>query len=140
MNNEFVRSNRNKIGEVLYISRKPRLWFPGATYHIMSRGNHRGDIFREEEDYLLFLHLLHDTQKIYPFLLHSYCLMTNHFHLQIETEVYTGFCAWPEPVLIWKRLWIYEKRISQMYYYVASKATSFEIKKLCYDIDFCESI
>jgi len=34
----------------------------------------------------LFLHLLRDTQKIYPFLLHSYCLMTNHFHLQLETK------------------------------------------------------
>lgn len=52
----------------------------------MSRGNHRGDIFREEEDYLLFLQLLRDTQKIYPFVLHCYCLMTNHFHLLLETK------------------------------------------------------
>lgn len=51
----------------------------------MNRGNHRDDIFKEEEDYSIFLKLLEKVQKQYPFLLISYCLMTNHIHLQIET-------------------------------------------------------
>ena len=67
----------------------------------MSRGNHRGDIFREDEDYLLFLHLLRDTQKIYPFVIHSYCLMTNHFHLQLETKE--------------KEIWHIMRRFSKLY-------------------------
>ena len=32
------------------MSRKKRVWYPGAIYHVMSRGNHRGVLFREDED------------------------------------------------------------------------------------------
>ena len=35
--------------------RKKRTWFPGATYHVMSRGNRRGAIFKEKTDYIEFL-------------------------------------------------------------------------------------
>lgn len=52
----------------------------------MNRGNHRNHIFNEEEDYAIFLKLLEKTQQLYPFFLISYCLMTNHIHLQIETK------------------------------------------------------
>ena len=34
--------------------RKKRVWFPGAVYHIMCRGNHRQDIFRDDEDRLFW--------------------------------------------------------------------------------------
>ena len=51
----------------------------------MSRGNHRADIFRDEEDYEIYLMILERTKERYPFFLYGYCLMTNHVHLQIET-------------------------------------------------------
>ena len=35
-----------------------RIWYPGATYHVMCRGNRRGDIFREEEDYVTYLRIV----------------------------------------------------------------------------------
>ncbi|GAB6179465.1 transposase [Desulfotomaculum defluvii] len=65
--------------------RKNRVWYPGAVYHIMCRGNHRHDIFRDEEDRLFYLTTLKEVKKELPYILHSYCLMTNHVHLEIES-------------------------------------------------------
>ena len=65
--------------------RKNRVWYPGAVYHIMCRGNHRQEIYRDEEDRLFFHTTLKEVKENTPYILHSYCLMTNHFHLQIET-------------------------------------------------------
>lgn len=67
------------------MSRKHRIWFPGAIYHITARGNRRASLFNRREDYLTYLTILEDVRTIYPFILHAYCLMTNHIHLQIET-------------------------------------------------------
>ena len=77
---------RNRRNEVIHISRKPHIWYPGAIYHVMSRGNRQQNIFKCDDDYQLFLLLLEETMSKYPFLLHSYCLMTNHIHLQVETR------------------------------------------------------
>ncbi len=66
--------------------RKKRIWYPGATYHVMSRGNHRSIIFKEQKDYYEFLEYLAATKKIFSFCVHSLCLMTNHFHMVIETK------------------------------------------------------
>lgn len=68
------------------MSRKPRPWFQGAIYHITARGNRRAQIFIDQKDYLMYLFFLEEARKLYPFILHSYCLMTNHLHLQIETQ------------------------------------------------------
>jgi len=65
------------------VPRKARIWYPGADYHIMCRGNHRHDIFRDDEDRQVYLTLLRETKKEHMFYLHSYCLMTNHTHLHI---------------------------------------------------------
>jgi len=46
----------------------------------------KDDIFLKEADYLKFLELLEHTSKIYSFKVHSLCLMTNHYHLLIETK------------------------------------------------------
>ncbi len=71
---------------MIIIPRKPRIWYPGATYHIMSRGNRKQNIFKSNEDYSMFLQIIKSTQQKFPFILHSYCMMTNHIHLQIETK------------------------------------------------------
>jgi putative transposase len=65
--------------------RQPRKWIPGATYHIMMRGNRKALIFHEPKDYRNFLNILSRSSKKNPFLLHSYCLMNNHIHLLLET-------------------------------------------------------
>ena len=52
----------------------------------MSRGVRGGQIFKEDSDYKLFLAIVRKYQKELNFVVHSYCLMTNHFHMQIETQ------------------------------------------------------
>ncbi|WP_072578233.1 transposase [Bacillus weihaiensis] len=68
------------------MSRKPRIWYPGATYHIYKRGNRRSDLFHDNSDRYKYFNLLADTKQRYPFTLHSYCLMTNHIHLLLQTD------------------------------------------------------
>lgn len=68
------------------MARKARVWWPGACYHIMCRGNHRHDIFRDDEDREVYISILRQVKSTHPYILHSYCLMTNHVHLQIETK------------------------------------------------------
>jgi putative transposase len=68
------------------MGRKCRAWFPGAKYHITSRGNNRAPLFYDNEDRIQYLRLLKETMSRYPFSLHSFCLMTNHTHLQLETS------------------------------------------------------
>jgi len=67
------------------MARPLRIEFPGALYHITSRGNARQTIFFDEEDFTDFLTVLGQVAKRYHLLLHSYCLMNNHYHLLIET-------------------------------------------------------
>ena len=66
--------------------RKKRVWYPGATYHVMSRGNRRAAIFRDKSDYLEFLECTVAVKKAFDLKIHSLCLMTNHFHMAVETK------------------------------------------------------
>ena len=67
------------------MSRSLRIQYPGALYHITSRGNRKKDIFTSEYDRGIFLSLLRHTIKKHNLLLHAYCLMKNHYHLLLET-------------------------------------------------------
>jgi putative transposase len=67
------------------MARPLRLEFDGAVYHVTSRGNDRESIFFDEADRLRFLEILADVVARYGWLCHAYCLMTNHYHLLIET-------------------------------------------------------
>jgi len=64
--------------------RKERITEAGF-YHIINRGVERRDIFLEPEDYDKFLIILDEVFQQCKIKLHSYCLMTNHYHLLIET-------------------------------------------------------
>ncbi len=65
--------------------RKPRVEYRGF-HHIINRGVARGNIFLKDADYLKFLEILEHTSKIYNFKVHSFCLMTNHYHLLLEIK------------------------------------------------------
>lgn len=69
------------------MARPLRISYAGACYHIISRGNRREDVFFQDADYELFLKKLFYYSKIYEVEIHSYCLMTNHFHLQLKTNL-----------------------------------------------------
>ena len=66
--------------------KKKRVWYPGATYHVMSRGNRRAAIFKEKADYIDFLEYLGNVKEAFDFKIHAICLMTNHFHMVVETQ------------------------------------------------------
>jgi putative transposase len=68
------------------LPRKVIPWFPGAKYHITSRGVRRCSLFHKDEDREEYLAILEETMNRHPFILHAYCLMTNHIHLQIQTK------------------------------------------------------
>lgn len=68
------------------MGRKRRAWFPGAKYHITSRGNRKSTLFYDDEDRMKYLSVLQETLVRFPFTLHAFCIMTNHTHLQIETS------------------------------------------------------
>jgi REP element-mobilizing transposase RayT len=68
------------------MARKKREWYEGACYHVMGRGNRKCAIFKEREDYTLFMILLCSVKERFPFDLHACCLMTNHFHLELTTQ------------------------------------------------------
>jgi putative transposase len=67
--------------------RKPRgeILMPGGLYHVVTRGNNQRRIFRSPRDYKKFLQILKETKEKYPFYLYSYNLLSNHYHLEIET-------------------------------------------------------
>lgn len=62
-----------------------RIEFPGALYHVTSRGNGRQKIFLDDYDNRKFLELLGKTVERFNWICHSFCLMVNHYHLMIET-------------------------------------------------------
>lgn len=67
------------------MARQLRLEFPGAIYHVTSRGNARNPIFLDDEDRVLFQNCLGEVVARFGWLCHAYCLMDNHYHLLIET-------------------------------------------------------
>ncbi|GAA5131630.1 transposase [Thalassotalea piscium] len=67
------------------MARPLRLEFSGALYHITSRGNERKPIYIEKSDFESFLNLLGKVCERYNWAVHSFCLMTNHYHLLLET-------------------------------------------------------
>lgn len=67
------------------MARPLRIEYPGAVYHVTSRGNARQPIFRDERDREALLTTLHRVTARYRWLCHAYCLMTNHYHLVVET-------------------------------------------------------
>ncbi|VFQ45098.1 trp repressor/replication initiator [Desulfoluna butyratoxydans] len=67
------------------MARPLRITFPGAFYHVTSRGNERKNIYKSKRDRQKFLEYLGEAHERYGAIIHAYCLMTNHYHLLIET-------------------------------------------------------
>jgi putative transposase len=67
------------------MARKLRVEFEGAVYHVMNRGDQRERIFVDDEDRRLFLATLGEACAKTEWQVHAFCLMSNHFHLVVET-------------------------------------------------------
>src|SRR5438067_8767831 len=84
------------------MARPLRIEYPGAIYHVLSRGDRREAIFRTEAHRKLFLDLLDQTCRRTGWQIHAYCLMDNHFHLVVETprgNLSTGMQWFPHPAI-----------------------------------------
>ena len=68
--------------------RKKHEWYEGAKLHVIARGNRRSDIFKDENDYKIYLNCLNEAMEYYKnkYKIIAYALMTNHIHIIIETS------------------------------------------------------
>ncbi|MHB8058188.1 MAG: REP-associated tyrosine transposase [Desulfuromonadaceae bacterium] len=67
------------------MARQLRIEYPGAYYHVTSRGNERKDVFKSQRDREKFLEYLASATERYGAAIHVYGLMSNHYHLLLET-------------------------------------------------------
>ena len=65
--------------------RKPRVEYEGAVYHVMDRGDRLEAIYLDDGDRELFLKTLGEACERTGWRVHSYVLMSNHYHLLLET-------------------------------------------------------
>src|SRR5713101_4422324 len=77
--------------------RKLRIQYPGAMYHVMSRGDRREKIFLDDIDRQDFIKVLAEACQKTGWQVHAYCLMPNHYHVALET---------PEPNLVAGTAWL----------------------------------
>ncbi len=67
------------------MARALRIVYPGAFYHVASRGNERKNIFLNKRDREQFLSYLESATVRYGAQFYAYCLVSNHYHLLLET-------------------------------------------------------
>jgi REP element-mobilizing transposase RayT len=68
------------------MARPLRIEYPGALYHVTSRGSGGEEVFLNEEDRMDFLTVIGEVARRMGWKCHAFCLMDNHYHLVIETE------------------------------------------------------
>jgi len=61
-----------------------RIDIPDIPYHVFARGNNKELIFFDERDRMVYLKILREAKRKFSFLLYSYALMDNHFHLLLQ--------------------------------------------------------
>jgi putative transposase len=68
------------------MSRPLRIEFPGAVYHVTSRGDRREAIYRDDTDRLAQLDVIARAMDRFDAQVLAYCLMSNHFHLVLHAR------------------------------------------------------
>jgi putative transposase len=63
---------------------KPRLFVPGLSHHVWHRGNNKADVYHDDEDRIVFLLLLGSAAHRGNVKIHSWTLMSNHYHALIS--------------------------------------------------------
>ena len=67
------------------MARPLRLEFPGALYHVTTRGDGREEIYLSDEVRAAWLTILGQVCVRFNWVCHANCLMTGHYHIVIET-------------------------------------------------------
>ena len=100
------------------MARQLRIEFPDALYHVTSRGNEQRPIFRSNCDREAFLRFLGEAVVRFGWSLTAWVLMTNHFHLALQT---------PEPNLSRGMQWLVGSYASWFNYF-SSKLEAFDVE------------
>ena len=87
------------------MTRRVRIQYPGAIYHVMNRGDHKERIFCDDQDRQQFLATLEEVCQKTAWHVHAFCLMSNHFHLVVET---------PTPNLVEGMTWFLKSKAGVM--------------------------
>jgi putative transposase len=86
-----VSSTDDAVGSVsAYRRDMPRVLrttLADGIFHVTARGVDKMDIYRDTEDRRTFVALFAAALRRYAWDLHTVCLMTNHYHLVLETPV-----------------------------------------------------
>ena len=69
------------------MARPLRVEYPGALYHVINRGNAGENLFKGIRDREKFLEYLETAIERFSLKIYTYCLMTNHFHVLLETRL-----------------------------------------------------
>ena len=69
------------------MARPLRIEYPNAWYHVMNRGRRGENVFSDKKDYELFLAILQESSELFDLRIAAYCLMSNHYHLLIQTPL-----------------------------------------------------
>ncbi len=73
------------FANLITMSRPLRIEFPGAWYHVMNRGRRGDEVFSATEDFQEFINILTEGAELWEIKIGAYCLMTNHYHLLVQT-------------------------------------------------------
>lgn len=91
------------LNRLVSMARRPRIHYPGAIYHAMSRGVDGRAVFIDDKDRLQFLDAMRRITSQTRSDVIAYCLMGNHFHFAIKVlaaplsyvmqRIESGYCA-----------------------------------------------
>lgn len=69
------------------MARALRIEYSGALYHVISRGENRNIIFHNDHDKTTFLNKVENAIIKHSLIIHSFVLMSNHYHFLMETPL-----------------------------------------------------
>ena len=67
------------------MARRHRLQFPGAVYHVMSRGNRKSMIVEDDDDRSTFMRTFREAARDSRVRVYACCLMGTHYHTLLDT-------------------------------------------------------
>ena len=67
------------------MARQLRVEYPGAIYHVTVRSNGKEGLFKTDGDRRYLLTRMGEAVERYQVRVYLFCLMSNHFHLVVET-------------------------------------------------------
>lgn len=89
--------------------RQARIGFPDLVHHVISRGNNRNWVFKDESDFRRYLDILKRYKDRYGFRLYHWVLMNNHVHLLLEPSAMGRLGKIMQGVNLSYTLWFHRK-------------------------------